>query len=244
MVVMDKKTILVTGILFVSVCQVFIPSIAIATADEPLPSLTIIAPTEVNQCYNWFEVIIRLDLNGIENVSVTFNNVTEKTDANGSVHFYLPLVEKNTNFTIAASLEGYENATKTISVLPSKLKITITPGYQQNDTFYEPITVTISDQCGALISGAEIILSGEGTKQNATTVNGQATFFMEKSGTHTYTITASLPGGKDAEANPVTIKIFGFAHDDELFCNLAVLIIIVFIIILVLIVLYYKRKKR
>ena len=241
MVVMDKKTILVTGILCSLLCQIFIP-IGV-TADEPLPSLTIVAPAQVNETES-FEVTVLSNGTAIENASVTFSAVT-KTTTTGTLTFTAPVVSVTVDYNITATALGYTNITETIKVVnvPS-LKITLTGTKGSDGKYFSPITVTASDDTGGLVTGATVTFTDQTSTivQTLTTVNGQVTFFIEKSGI--YTITATLPGEKIVSANPVTINICGFVHDDgELFCYLAILIVFVFIVILVLIVLYYKHKK-
>jgi hypothetical protein len=140
----------------------------------------------------------------LEGASVIFNRVTETTDSAGQFTFTAPAITATKDFTVVARLSGYADDTETITVnnVP-KLLITITAKADKNGKYTSPLTVTISDDTGQLITGAIVTFSGD----TYTTVAGQVDIEVteETSGT----ITATLTGFQDADAMTITIKTGG-----------------------------------
>ena len=114
----------------------------IVTISSPLPTLQISASSSIVEKES-FTAIITSNQKLIENVQVTFNQVTKTTDEKGEVIFDAPEVTSNKIFLISASKDGYTDATKNIIILNEKEKT----GW---------IFGTVAIQSGSIIKDAKI----------------------------------------------------------------------------------------
>ena len=83
------------------------------------PQLVITAPSEIDEDES-FAVLVTVDGFRIQNVSISFNNITYYSNINGLALFPTPMVQQDTNFTISASKDGYLPASSWIWVLDSE----------------------------------------------------------------------------------------------------------------------------
>lgn len=86
------------------------------TITFPLPALFIGCPSSIVEEED-FDIAITSDGAPIENVSIEFNSEEKTTDASGKVTFTAPEVTANKDYTITATLGGYTEDTKVITVL-------------------------------------------------------------------------------------------------------------------------------
>ena len=93
--------------------QIFTVSI---TPGIQVPKLTITAPSSSKENEN-FTVTVTSDEEPIENVNVEFNDDVKTTNSSGQVNFTAPEVDRDTDYTITATLEGYTGDTERITVL-------------------------------------------------------------------------------------------------------------------------------
>ena len=132
-----------------------------------------------------FTVTVTANDEPIEDVSVTFNENTLNTNANGKVTFIAPDVDQNTDFSIIATKDNYQQATSTILVT-NKQSLLITAPSSVPES--EPFDVLITAE-GMPIEQAEVIF-------NAVTMytdnEGKATFTAPQVTMHSvYLITAT-----------------------------------------------------
>ena len=136
-------------------------------------------------------------------VTIKFGGET-KTTTTGTLELTAPTVSTTVDYKITATAPGYSTATETIKVVnvPS-LKITLTGTKGTDGKYSSPVTVTVSDDTGGLVTGATVTFSG----QTLTTVNGQVSIAItaETSGA----VTATFAGFKDATTESITIKPAG-----------------------------------
>ena len=136
-------------------------------------------------------------------VTIKFGGET-KTTSTGTLELTAPAVATTVDYKITATAPGYSTATETIKVVnvPS-LKITLTGTKGTDGKYSSPVTVTVSDDTGGLVTGATVTFGG----QTLTTVNGQASIAItaETSGV----VTATFTGFKDATTESITIKPAG-----------------------------------
>jgi len=141
---------------------------------------------------------------GLAGATVTFNKLTYTTESDGTT---TPIaagsVTESTTYTVVATKEGYAEDSDTIKVLNlPQLAITVS-GSKDGDEYISPVTVTVYDDTGSLITGATVTFDGS----SSTTVNGQTT--VEVSEKTTGEITATFTGFSPADPVTITIKPAG-----------------------------------
>ena len=137
-------------------------------------------------------------------VSIKFNGVTYTTTT-GTVELTAPTVSESIDYKIEATATGYTSASTTIKVVNiPKLSIAIS-GKKEGDVYISPVTVTVYDDTGKLLTGATVTF---GT-QSDTTINGQVEFSVTHTTAKDYTITATFPGFEDADSVTIKVKASG-----------------------------------
>lgn len=135
-----------------------------------------------------------------DTVSITFGGKTETTTT-GTLTLTAPAVKESLDYQVKAVAEGYTTSTTSIKVINiPRLYIAVSSEVMDGDIYTSPVTVTVYNDDGALVTGATVTL---GTKSK-TTVGGQAAFVIENADAETFTITATFSGLEDAD--PVTIQ--------------------------------------
>jgi hypothetical protein len=134
-------------------------------------------------------------LNGVD---VTFDRET-KTTVDGQVTFTAPDVKATKDYTVTAQKYGYADDSVTVSVLYIPQLFMTVSASKDGEKYVSPVTVTVYDDTGKLITGAEVTF-GTITK---ITIDGVATFEItdETSGM----ITATFEGFQAADPIEITI---------------------------------------
>ncbi|MCK5112653.1 MAG: hypothetical protein KAQ84_03845, partial [Thermoplasmatales archaeon] len=120
-------------------------------------------------------------------VTMVFAGTTQTTTT-GSIDFIAPSVSTNLNYRIEATAEGYSDDDTNIMIVNVPALIITVSGSKDGDTYLSPVTVTVSDDSGNLITGATVAFGS----QTDTTVNGQTSFEVTEEGS--YAITATFTG--------------------------------------------------
>jgi len=199
--------------------------------------LIITAPSSVEESGS-FEVTVKSNGAPMENVTIIFNNLNETTNSSGKVVFYAPLVVDNILYDIIAIKEGYQSATKFITIINVPQLYVTASGTEQDGKYFPPITVVVYDGSGNLITGAIVTFNG----QTDVTVNGLVTFSFDPYEVGSYMITAAMTGFKDAEPITLTIKATTPPFPSEI-CLFVALIVFVPIFTTFLILRDKKRKR-
>ena len=98
---------------------------------------------------------------------------------------------------------GYYDDDTTIKVIDvPRLFITVTGSGKDGDIYLSPITVTVYNDNGLLVTGATVTFGTE----SKTTINGQVEFTVEHSEEKDYTITAKFQGFEDAASVIAKVK--------------------------------------
>lgn len=146
----------------------------------------------------------------VENADVTFYGVTQQTDSSGQTTFTAPGVTSDRDLTISVSAEGYPAASLTIRIIDKKqLSIAISGEKDDKGVYISPITITVYNDQGNLITGATVTVTGGDLTEpfTDTTIDGQVTFKVTVGEAKDYTISATFSGF--TAAKDVTIKIKG-----------------------------------
>jgi hypothetical protein len=214
----------------------------IQTAEgEPLPPLAITSRSTVHVTQP-FQVTVTSNDTPVENASVTFLGMTQRTDSEGHAFFTAPNITSlvNTTCTINASKEGYEPATTTITIVHvPKLLVNIS----QNGRIIEgeKFIVTVFDEDNhQIVQNVTVIFNG---KEYRTTTEGIVTITAPHRANEgaNYMIVAEKPGYRDS--TPQIIHILSQPHGDYslLFGPLLLIILVVFIVIVAV---YDKLKNK
>ena len=151
-------------------------------------TMVIITDAAVNEGET-FTVEAKSDGELITDVTVTMVFAgTTQTTTTGSIDFIAPSVSTNLNYRIEATAEGYSDDDANIMIVNVPALIITVSGSKDGDTYLSPVTVTVSDDSGNLITGATVAFGS----QTDTTVNGQTSFEVTEEGS--YAITATFTG--------------------------------------------------
>lgn len=149
------------------------------------------APVSVNENEE-FTMTVRngsISGDGLVGATVLFNSESFPTGADGTVTFTAPEVAANIIYTATATLEGYAETSKAITIINTpKLFITIS-AEKDGDVYISPIQVAISDDTGELITGVTVTMDGK----SKDTVEGKVSFTITGDKKE-YTITATKTG--------------------------------------------------
>jgi hypothetical protein len=136
-------------------------------------------------------------------ITITFAGESYTTDT-GTKELTAPQVTANLPYTISAMAEGYTSDSTSITVINvPKLFIDIAGTADKDGKYTSPVTVVVSNDDGAVVTGVTVIF---GT-QTGVTVNGQVTFTVTKD--DTYTVTATKTGFTAADQVIVKAKPAG-----------------------------------
>jgi hypothetical protein len=167
-----------------------------------LLELSIQCSSEVNE-KAFFTVNITSQNTSLANATVTFIEETSLTNTQGIVTFQAPRVvlDENNTYTIAASKEGYNTTTMSITVLNvPQLFATVASSYlTENTTFI----VTVVDEQGRIIENATIMFE---RTEYTTDENGTVTLqtpLVWKSETYFINVTKS---GYFSNALPIVVS--------------------------------------
>lgn len=176
----------------------------------------------------------------IENVSVTFNGITNLTNDMGFACFHAPafIPDGNNTYEIIATKEGYLSASANITILNRLPQLSITIANTNYDGRHiPPIAIIVSDNYGELVNGATVTIGDK----TGITINGQA-IFHEFPRAGNYTIIASCQGYSDSK--PTTIYIVSSSYPEDICFIVFFFIAIVLIIAIILLVIYLTRRKK
>lgn len=167
-------------------------------------AMTISTDPSVNEGQTF---IVTAKSNGvvITGVTITFSfNGDTQTTTTGTITLSAPTVQTSLDYPIEASAPGYTSASTSIKVLNvPTLLITLSGSKTSDGKYISPMTVTVSDDSGSLITGATVTFSGT----TYTTVNGQVTVTVTKETSGT--VTATFTGFESATTASVTVTTGG-----------------------------------
>ena len=157
------------------------------------------APSFVNEGEKFTAIVHNGSINGpgLGGVAVQFNGVTVKSNSNGEAVFEAPNISK-ISYDIEAIKSGYETAETSIYINNVKKLIVFASNSKPkvDDTF----TITVADDEGNAIIGAEVIFNG---KTYLTNAKGEVLIKAEKEGN--YTITANMEDFVESDALAVNV---------------------------------------
>ncbi len=223
---MNIKATLVIGILVFFLFSSFISQTI--SAEDSFPSLTIIAPSQVNEGE---DIIVTITSNDtlIENATVTFNGDIKHSNSSGIAIFTMPSILVDSIYNISALKEGYISSKLNITVhnILRLIIITNTSGYPKCDETGYTIDLFVADEQGQHITGAVVILNNE----SKITIDGKVSFKVKPMHFTSYSITATMVGFKSgfATINLSPCPTPGFE--------------LVFLICGIVLILLWKRKR-
>ncbi len=164
-------------------------------------SLYLDVPTEANEGEEFTVTVRNNSATGaiLSGAAVTFNGETKTSDASGQVTFTGPTVSGDRAMTVTAKLEGYADATDTVTVVNVPVLVIVPPSGEV--TPGSSFEVILADDAGNSVVGATLTINNKDYTSGA---NGIVKLTAPSS-KGTYTITATKAGFADAE--PVTITI-------------------------------------
>lgn len=195
-------------------------SVNTSSAANGEEELTIVAPSQVNETDSFVVTVLSNDIpvDGVY-VQIKYNasgamielGIYNYTNSSGQAVLFAPetpitsIAGEPADMTavIEASKEGYENATKNITVINVPLLLINVSGQRPDGKYNSPITVTVYDESLAMIDGATVTLIDGHGEQVETTVNGQATFTVD----HEFVVTIKANKSGYRDAPPVHIPI-------------------------------------
>ena len=152
------------------------------TPEMIVNQLSINAPTKV-MAGDILKVKVTAGGKAVSNVSLSLDTDMGTTDINGELNYTIPKTLKAGTYTITAAKTGYEKATKSIEIEKYvDLRLSIEAPSKANQ--YETITIKVLYN-GTAMSGAAVLF--DNTSAGTTESNGEVSYKLETSGTHTIT---------------------------------------------------------
>ncbi|CAG0991381.1 hypothetical protein METP2_02594 [Methanosarcinales archaeon] len=152
------------------------------TPEMIVNQLSISAPTKV-MAGDTLKIKVTAGGKAVNNTTLSLDTDMGPTDINGELNYTIPKTLKPGTYTITAAKTGYEKATKSIEVEKYvDLRLSIEAPSKANQ--YETITIKVLYN-GTAMSGAAVLF--DNTSAGTTDSNGEVSYRLETSGTHTIT---------------------------------------------------------
>ncbi|MBZ0174339.1 MAG: S-layer protein domain-containing protein [Candidatus Methanoperedens sp.] len=152
------------------------------TPEMIVNQLSISAPTKV-MAGDTLKIKVTAGGKAVNNTTLSLDTDMGPTDINGELNYTIPKTLKPGTYTITAAKTGYEKATKSIEVEKYvDLRLSIEAPSKANQ--YETITIKVLYN-GTAMSGAAVLF--DNTSAGTTDSNGEVSYKLETSGTHTIT---------------------------------------------------------
>ncbi|CAG1005444.1 hypothetical protein METP3_03720 [Methanosarcinales archaeon] len=152
------------------------------TPEMIVNQLSISAPTKV-MAGDTLKVKVTAGGKAVSNASLSLDTDIGTTDNNGELNYTIPKTLKAGTYTITAAKTGYEKATKSIEI-EKYVDLRLSIEAPSNANQYETITIKVLYN-GTAMSGATVLF--DNTSAGTTDSNGEVSYRLETSGTHTIT---------------------------------------------------------
>jgi hypothetical protein len=234
---MNKKAILVTGLILSMFLLIFVFVSTFSGAEDTLPTLTIVAPSQVNETES-FDVMVLSNGIPVENANVTFYEQSKKTNSSGMVRFAAPSVLPDTNntYNITVSKVGYISNQTSIKILNIPQLYLHVLGTLDGRVFTKLIYVTVIDDSGNLIENATITLNNE---SYTTDKYGNVTIITPNFKTQMSILIFVQKIGYKSDSSLITI----YPMDQDVFPDVICYTIFLFIIIIIILFIWFVIKK-
>ncbi len=237
MVKIERQIFLVIGILTV---LMFLSLQVVSAEDESFKDLAIIYPLQVNESYP-FNITIKSTNVPLDNVTVTFDGKTYKTDSLGIADFVAPRVlpDGENTYVLVALKEGYNATIVNITVvnIPQVLPTVRTLNIAEKTSF----VVTAMDDEGGVVYNATIAFNG---KEYRSSIDGTVTLTTPSvNKSKAYLISTQKYGYIDYS---IVITVYPSLSPENIVGFLIVIVICTLIVVITLIIMLrkYLRRKR